>query len=78
MNEQKTPELMYRCLQEDFIIMSPLDSRPIMACILKQLRLKLLTNPWDGLVSLNIERFSTMTHNVIELLHAKLPCNFGG
>ncbi len=49
-----------------------------MVCILKQLRLKLLTNPWDGLASLNIEWFSTMTHNTIELFHAKLPCNFGG
>jgi hypothetical protein len=54
-NEQKTFKLVYRCMQEDFIIMSPLDSHPIMVCILKQLRLKLLTNPWDGLASLNIE-----------------------
>jgi hypothetical protein len=49
-----------------------------MECILKQLRLKSLTNPWDGLTSFDIERFSTMTHDTIELLCAKLPYNFGG
>lgn len=44
--------------------MSPLDSHPIMACILKQLRLELLIDPWDGLTSLNIEWLGSMTHNV--------------
>jgi hypothetical protein len=49
-----------------------------MMCILKQLRPKLLSDPWDGLIGFNIEQFGTMTHDMIELLLAKLPCNFGG
>ncbi len=78
MNEQKMFESMYRCLHEDFITMPPLDNRPLMTCILKQLRPKLLSDPWDGLISFNIKQFGTMTHDMIELLLAKLPCNFGG
>jgi hypothetical protein len=46
------------------------------ACILKQLRLELLTNPWDELASLNIERFGAMMCDA--RLYVKLPCNFGG
>jgi hypothetical protein len=36
-------------------MMLPLDNHPIMACILKQLGLELLSDPWDGLTSLDIE-----------------------
>jgi hypothetical protein len=58
--------------------MSPLDSHPIMACILKQLRLELLIDPWDGLTSLNIEWFEAMLHDMIGFLHNNIPSNFGG
>ncbi len=49
-----------------------------MACILKQLGLKLLTNPWDGLTNLDIKWFGAMTRDTIALLCVKLPYNFGG
>ncbi len=78
MNEQKTPKFAYRCLREHFIVMLPMDNSFIIACILKQLGSELLTDPWDGLANLDIERFGTMTCDVIELLCVKLLCNFGG
>lgn len=49
-----------------------------MACILKQLGPKLLIDPWDGLINLDIEQFGAMTSDMIELLCVKLPYNFGG
>jgi hypothetical protein len=58
--------------------MLPLDDHPIMACILKQLGPKLLIDPWDGLINLDIEQFGAMTSDMIELLCVKLPYNFGG
>jgi hypothetical protein len=58
--------------------MLPLDNRPIMVCILKQLGSELLTDVWDGLVGFKIEQFGTMMCDTIELLHVKLLCNFGG
>jgi hypothetical protein len=48
------------------------------SCILKQLGLELLINPWDGLASLDIKWFGAMMCDSIELLCAKLPYNFGG
>jgi hypothetical protein len=53
--------------------MLPLDIRPILASILKQLGPKQLTNPWDGLDNLDIERFGAVMHSAIRLLHVKPP-----
>jgi hypothetical protein len=64
------PKSMYKCLHEHFIAMSPLESYLILACTLKQLGLKLLTNPWDGLTKCNIEWFGAMLYNMIGFLCA--------
>jgi hypothetical protein len=53
--------------------MPPLDNRPLLACILKQLKPKLSTDPWYGLASLGIEQFGAIKRNMIELLHVKFP-----
>jgi hypothetical protein len=64
---------MYKCLQEHFVAMLPLDICPILVCILKQLGRKLLTNSWDGLTNLGIEQFGAVMRGMIRLLHVKLP-----
>jgi hypothetical protein len=58
--------------------MPALKNHPILAYILKQLGLKLLINPWDGLTSFGIKQFGAMLHNTFGFLCAKFPCNFGG
>lgn len=58
--------------------MSLLNSCLTLKCILKQLGPKQLTDPWDGPTSLGIQRYGAMMHDMIELLCAKFPCNFGG
>jgi hypothetical protein len=71
-NQKTTLESTYKCLQEHFVAMLPSDVRPILAWILKQLRPKLLTDPWDGLTNLDIEQFGAVMHGMIRLLHVKL------
>lgn len=67
MNQKTTLESTYKCLHEHFVAMLPLDIRPILACILRQLGPKLLTDPWDGLTNLGIEQFGAMMHGMIRL-----------
>jgi hypothetical protein len=45
--------------------MPPLESHPILVCILKLLRPKLLIDPWDQLASLNLKRFGAMLEEMI-------------
>lgn len=78
MNQQMTPEFAYTCLREHFIPMPLLDNCLILACILKQLRPKLLINPWDGLTIVGIEWFRAMLCDMIKLLCAKFAYNFSG
>jgi hypothetical protein len=55
--------------------MPPLEIHLVMAIILKQLDLEVMTNPWEELI-MWFKYFGIMTPITFQLLQAKHPCNF--
>ncbi len=70
MNEQTTRECAYKCLWE-----AASKQLSHIACILKQLRLELLTNLWDGLASFDIKWFGAMMCNGLSYCVLNSPAN---